>query len=189
MVILLLQELKPHFLKNLQYQVSKLKASILETLKSEFEKSDQNRDGRLNKNEFQLFLRSQGYNLSDKELLLMVNYLNIYSQTNLLIIILNFKFYTMKPDENGCIDFNEFLRFNKGDLNDGDDEKNESRNFFLHLDADRNGLISFEEFKIFTDIHNDFSSMSQQQLKELFDKADLDKDGKITEEGKLLMII
>ena len=89
----------------------------------------------------------------------------------------------MKPDENGCIDFNEFLRFNRGDLNDGDDERNEKRNFFLHLDKDKDGLIAFEEFKIFTNIHNDFSSLNDQQIKDLFEKIDNDKDGKITQEG------
>lgn len=90
----------------------------------------------------------------------------------------------MEPDENGCIDFNEFLKFNNGDLNDGKDEENQARNFFAHLDSDKNGLISWDEFKIFADIHPDFVSFSQQQMKEAFDKSDSDKDGRIDVGGK-----
>jgi Ca2+-binding EF-hand superfamily protein len=89
----------------------------------------------------------------------------------------------MKPDENGRIDFNEFLKFNKGDLNDGEDEVNQAKNFFNHLDTDRNGLISFDEFKHFAEIHPDFASLNEQQIKDVFAKNDSDKDGRIDING------
>ena len=91
----------------------------------------------------------------------------------------------MKPDINACIDFNEFLRFNNGELNDGQDEINQAKNFFAHLDSDRSGLISYDEFQIFANIHPDFATLTSQQMKDVFYKNDSDKDGKISENGKL----
>jgi Ca2+-binding EF-hand superfamily protein len=45
---------------------------MLKALKSDFEKSDKNKDGKLSKNEFHSFMKSQGYNLPDNEILIMV---------------------------------------------------------------------------------------------------------------------
>jgi len=44
-------------------------------LKAEFEVNDKNKDGKLNKNEFQDFLRSQGYNLSEEMVIMVVYFL------------------------------------------------------------------------------------------------------------------
>ena len=53
-------------------KTSKLSNSILKASKSDFEKSDKNKDGKLSKNEFHSFMKSQGYNLPDNEILIMV---------------------------------------------------------------------------------------------------------------------
>jgi len=90
----------------------------------------------------------------------------------------------MKPDENGRIDFNEFLKFNNGDLNDGQDKENQAKNFFAHLDSDKNGLICFDEFKQFADIHPKYRLlMTNQAIENVFDQSDKDKDGKIDFNG------
>lgn len=88
----------------------------------------------------------------------------------------------MDQDEDGCIDFNEFIS-----LMDSEDDfelNNDifARNLFNDLDKNRDGFLTFDEFILLAEIIPN----SLEQMRNDFDAADVEKRGKINSDGILL---
>ena len=95
-----------------------------------------------------------------------------------------YKFYALQPDEEGCIDFKEFVKIMSGEYEPN--EKIIATNMFKDFDKDKDNLISFDEFKKMAKYF--FVDATDETLKLDFQRIDQNNDGKLSLEGKYYII-
>lgn len=85
----------------------------------------------------------------------------------------------MDADGSGAIDFEEFLKFVTGRVNEKTPNlRDEIAKIFAFYDKNNNGKVSWNELKQVAQFLGE--EMSDEELREMFTKADLDDDGFVT---------
>ncbi|GAA5816565.1 hypothetical protein MFLAVUS_010095 [Mucor flavus] len=130
-----------------------------------FQLFDKNGDGSISASELGVVLRSFGMNPSDAELQDMVN--------------------DVDADNNGHIDFEEFLSLVKT-LKSENDDTDDLQEAFKVFDADGNGVIDRNELhKVMSSLNE---TLTEQELDAMIREADINGDGQISfEEFKAMM--
>ncbi|KAI9257587.1 hypothetical protein EDC94DRAFT_614900 [Helicostylum pulchrum] len=130
-----------------------------------FKLFDKNGDGSISASELGVVLRSFGMNPSDAELQDMVN--------------------DVDADNNGHIDFEEFLSLVKT-LKSESDDTDDLQEAFKVFDADGNGVIDRNELhKVMSSLNE---TLTEQELDAMIREADINGDGQISfEEFKAMM--
>ncbi|GAA5801031.1 hypothetical protein HPULCUR_006473 [Helicostylum pulchrum] len=130
-----------------------------------FQLFDKNGDGSISASELGVVLRSFGMNPSDAELQDMVN--------------------DVDADNNGHIDFEEFLSLVKT-LKSESDDTDDLQEAFKVFDADGNGVIDRNELhKVMSSLNE---TLTEQELDAMIREADINGDGQISfEEFKAMM--
>lgn len=132
-------------------------------LKEAFAIFDANGDGTIEAKELREVMRSLGQNPSKKEIKEMIS--------------------SVDGDDNGAIDFDEFLVLMKSRPKDPDQEL---RNAFKVFDTDNSGSISRSELKNL--MINLGQSLTDNEVDEMMKMVDINNDGEISfEEFKLMM--
>ncbi|CAG9311064.1 unnamed protein product [Blepharisma stoltei] len=124
--------------------------------KDAFSLFDQNGDGGISILELSTVMRSLGQNPTETELQDMINEID--------------------TDENGIIDFTEFLGLMAKQMK-GQDSKGELLEAFKIFDRDGNGLISASELRYA--MTNLGEKLTDEEVNDLLKEADLDGDGQI----------
>ncbi|KAI8088533.1 hypothetical protein BDF21DRAFT_413444 [Thamnidium elegans] len=130
-----------------------------------FQLFDKNGDGSISASELGVVLRSFGMNPSDAELQDMVN--------------------DVDADNNGHIDFEEFLSLVKT-LKSESDDTDDLQEAFKVFDADGNGVIDRDELhKVMSSLNE---TLTDHELDAMIREADINGDGQISfEEFKAMM--
>merc|ERR1712232_697075 len=93
---------------------------------------------------------------------------------------------TVEPDENGCIDFPDFLSLMARKMKDNDTEE-ELVEAFKVFDRDGNGLISAAELRhVMTNLGE---KLTDEEVDEMIKEADIDGDGHINYEEFVRMMM
>ncbi|KAG6021149.1 hypothetical protein E4U19_005917 [Claviceps sp. Clav32 group G5] len=148
-IILLLAALDPQYtIPHYEEQVSEFKEA--------FSLFDKDGDGQITTKELGTVMRSLGQNPSESELQDMIN--------------------EVDADNNGTIDFPEFLTMMARKMKDTDSEE-EIREAFKVFDRDNNGFISAAELRhVMTSIGE---KLTDDEVDEMIREADQDGDGRI----------
>merc|ERR1712187_508105 len=93
---------------------------------------------------------------------------------------------TVEPDENGCIDFPDFLSLMARKMKDNDTEE-ELIEAFKVFDRDGDGLISAAELRhVMTNLGE---KLTDEEVDEMIKEADIDGDGHINYEEFVRMMM
>ncbi|KFX94087.1 hypothetical protein V490_04534 [Pseudogymnoascus sp. VKM F-3557] len=144
----------------LHHQTSNMADALTEDQVSEFKEAfslfDKDGDGQITTKELGTVMRSLGQNPSESELQDMIN--------------------EVDADNNGTIDFPEFLTMMARKMKDTDSE-DEIREAFKVFDRDNNGFISAAELRhVMTSIGE---KLTDEEVDEMIREADQDGDGRI----------
>ncbi|CAG8568768.1 17668_t:CDS:2, partial [Racocetra fulgida] len=134
-------------------------------LKEAFGLFDKDGDGSVTIKELGDVMRSLGHNPNETELRDMINEVDL--------------------DNNGTIDFNEFLNMMARKVKDSDAEE-EIKEAFKVFDKDGNGLISAAELK--TVMSSIGEKLTDEEIDEMIHEADVDGDGQINYEEFVKMM-
>lgn len=124
--------------------------------KETFSLFDKNGDGQICTKDLGIYMRSQGQNPSEAELQDMI--------------------YEVDADNNGTIDFPEFLTMMVRKLKDTDSEE-EIREAFKVFDRDNNGYISVTELRHVMNAIGEH--LTDEEVDEMMREADQNGDGRI----------
>ncbi|XP_010250152.1 PREDICTED: probable calcium-binding protein CML25 [Nelumbo nucifera] len=139
----------------------------IQELEHVFRKFDVNGDGKISWSELGSIMGSLGHLATEEELQKMINEVDL--------------------DDDGFIDFNEFIELNTKGV-DSVKVMEDLRNAFLVFDKDRNGSISPEELQTVLKSLGD-DKLSIVECKEMIRGVDCDDDGLINfEEFKIMMM-
>ncbi|XP_072178277.1 calmodulin-like [Diadema setosum] len=139
-------------------QANQLTEEQLKEFKDAFSHFDINGDGVISKEEFGNVVRMLGQNPTEEELKQVIE--------------------EFDEDENGVIDFNEFIKLvSVIPFTDKADQHDELMHAFQVFDKDGNGYISTDELKYA--MKNLGEMMTDEQVAEMFTQADINQDGKI----------
>ncbi|KAF9506047.1 hypothetical protein BS47DRAFT_1353370 [Hydnum rufescens UP504] len=134
--------------------------------KEAFSLFDINGDGMITTHELGIVMRSLGQNPTEAELQDMVN--------------------EVDADENGMLDFPEFLTMMARTMRDADSE-DEIKKAFKVFDKDGNGFISSAELR---HVMNSLGEkLTEQEVDEMMREADVDGDGQINHEEFVKMML
>merc|ERR1712010_64440 len=144
--------------------------SLTEEQVSEFKEAfslfDKDGDGQITTKELGTVMRSLGQNPSESELQDMIN--------------------EVDADNNGTIDFPEFLTMMARKMKDTDSEE-EIKEAFRVFDKDGNGFISAAELRhVMTNLGE---KLTDEEVDEMIREADIDGDGQINYEEFVKMMI
>ncbi|MEU4843866.1 EF-hand domain-containing protein [Streptomyces gilvosporeus] len=121
---------------------------------------DKNNDGNVTANELGAAMRSVGQNPTEAELQDMIN--------------------EVDKDDNGTINFAEFLSLMARQVTSNNDEEDEIREAFHVFDKDGNGVISSSELRhVMTSLGE---KLTDDEVDEMLREADVDGDGQINYE-------
>ncbi|CAG8760325.1 13486_t:CDS:2 [Cetraspora pellucida] len=126
---------------------------------------DKDGDGSITLKELGDVMKSLGHNPTETELRDMINEVDL--------------------DNNGTIDFNEFLNMMARKVKDSDIEE-EIKEAFKVFDKDGNGLISAAELKVVMSSIGE--KLSDEEIDEMIHEADVDGDGQINYEEFVKMM-
>ena len=142
-------------------QADQLTEEQIAELKEAFSLFDKDGDGTITTKELGTVMRSLGQNPTEAELQDMIN--------------------EVDADENGTIDFPEFLTMMARKMNLETDSEDEIQKAFRVYDKDGNGFISA------ADLHHVMSSLGEkltdEEVDEMIREADTDGDGQVNFEG------
>ena len=136
--------------------VENLSEERITELKAAFQIFDKDGDGLIDVKELETVLRNLGQNPSQEDLKQIINEIDL--------------------EENGAINFNEFILLMIKKLNDNDTEEELIETFKI-FDRDGDGYITASELKsVLTSINEETTN---QEVDEMIKEADVDGDGKI----------
>ncbi|KAK3035893.1 hypothetical protein RJ639_033394 [Escallonia herrerae] len=134
--------------------------------KEAFNLFDKDGDGSITTKELGTVMRSLGQNPTEVELQDMIN--------------------EVDADQNGTIDFPEFLNLMSRKMKDTDSEE-ELREAFKVFDKDQNGSISAAELRhVMTNLGE---KLTDEEVNEMIREADLDGDGQVSYEEFVRMML
>ncbi|XP_030937370.1 calmodulin [Quercus robur] len=134
--------------------------------KEAFSLFDKDGDGCITTKELGTVMRSLGQNPTEAELQDMIN--------------------EVDADQNGTIDFSEFLNLMARKMKDTDSEE-ELREAFKVFDKDQNGFISAAELRhVMTNLGE---KLTDEEVDEMIREADLDGDGQVNYEEFVRMML
>ncbi|ELT95536.1 hypothetical protein CAPTEDRAFT_91144, partial [Capitella teleta] len=129
--------------------------------KEAFKMFDKDRSGAISRTELADVMRILGNNPTDTE----IN--NLMSE--------------LDKNENGLIEFDEFLVLMSAHLKDPEDEARELRDAFQIFDRDGNNFIDAEEIRFV--MKNIGEKLTDEQIDKIFNMADVNQDGKLDYDG------
>ncbi|XP_044477063.1 calmodulin-like [Mangifera indica] len=134
--------------------------------KEAFSLFDRDGDGCITTKELGTVMRSLGQNPTEAELLDMIS--------------------EVDADQNGTIDFPEFLNLMARKLKDTDSEE-ELKEAFKVFDKDQNGFISAAELRHV--MANLGEKLTDEEVKEMIQEADVDGDGQVNYDEFVRMML
>lgn len=143
----------------------KLSEKEVRTLQSVFNDFDLNKDGFINEEELAAVLKNLGQPADQEEVKRMIK--------------------AVDDDSSGNVDFQEFLKMMTHHIDEITYEE-ELKQVFRAFDHNNNGFISIEELSQAMKTMGE--QLTDEDINEMMSMADSDKDGKISFEGKTILI-